>query len=67
MLSPLKLLKLSVKPRKSNRKTNKVYRAKEARLELELEILTNTSDTKDKEFETNCLPKNILSKASLST
>jgi hypothetical protein len=56
-----------VKPRKSNKRTSKLYRAKEARLELELETLANVSDTKDKEFETYCLSKVSLSKASLST
>jgi hypothetical protein len=59
--------KPSVKPRKSNKRTSKVYKAKEARLELELEALTNTLDTKDKEFKTCRLSKDILSKASLST
>jgi hypothetical protein len=64
---PPKLPKPPVKPKKSNKKTSKVYRAKEAKSELELETLTNTLDTKDKEFETCCLSKDILSKASLST
>jgi hypothetical protein len=66
-LSSLKLSKPPIKPRKSNKRTGKAYRAKEAKLELELETLTNTSDSKDKEIETCRLSKDILSKASLST
>jgi CII-binding regulator of phage lambda lysogenization HflD len=66
-MSPLKLPKLPVKPRKSNKRTSKVYRAKEARLELGLETLTNTLDLEDKEVKTCCLSKDILSKVSLST
>jgi hypothetical protein len=66
-LSPPKLPKPPVKPKKSNKKTSKAYRAKEARLELELETLTNTLDTEDEEFKTCRLSKDIISKASLST
>jgi hypothetical protein len=65
--SPPKLPKPPVKPRKSNERTSKAYRAEEARLELELEALTNTSDTGDEEFKTCRLSKDILSKASPST
>ena len=65
--SSSKLIKPPVKPRKSNKRTGKAYRAEEARSESELETLTNTSDTKDEEFEICRLSKDILSKASLST
>jgi hypothetical protein len=66
-LSLLKLSEPPVKPEKPDKRTSKVYRAEEARLELELDILTNTSDSKDEEIKTCCLSKDIISKASLST
>jgi CII-binding regulator of phage lambda lysogenization HflD len=66
-MSLLKLPKLPIKPRKSNKRTSKVYRAKEARLELGLEILTNTLDLEDKEVKIYYLSKDILSKAFLFT
>lgn len=61
----LKLPTLPVKPRKSNKKTSKVYRAKE--VNLELETLTNTLDLENKKIKTCCFFKNVLSKASLFT
>jgi hypothetical protein len=67
-LSPLKLPEPPVKPRRSNKKTGKAYRAEEeARLESELETSTNTSDLEDEEIETCRLLKDIVGKASLST
>jgi hypothetical protein len=65
--SSSKLTEPPVKPRKSNKRTGKAYGAEEARLELELETLTDTSDTEDEEFETCRLSKDILGKASPST
>jgi hypothetical protein len=67
-LSSLKLSEPPVKQRKSNKRTSKTYRAEEeARLELELETLTDTSDSEDSGIETCRLLKDIVSKASLST
>jgi hypothetical protein len=66
--SSLKLPKPPVKPRKSNKKTSKVYRAEEeAGTESELETLTNTLDLENEEIEICRLSKDIFSKASLST
>jgi hypothetical protein len=67
-LSSLKLSKPPVKQRKSNKRTSKVYTTKEeARLELELETLTNTLDLEDSGIKICCLLKDIVSKTSLST